>query len=323
MPELLRRHGPKVAVGGLAVLNVVLIGALVLKEPGQTAVPTAPAPTVQTSPRVTPAVSSPSSSTSAGSAAGRSDSPSPSARTSGKSASPSAPSDHNQRPRLLAASTDQIAWRSEPNDCRTKSKVEVSSDGGRTWTRTDPGLRSVVRLKAYRTEAVFAVGADADCRPSYAWTTGPDQPWQRSRSLVGDKWFRMPARPEVVHAPGGGTSRPCGSILLDLAGLGTYQAAALCGDGRIRTVAEGRSWRTVQKKSGAVALNADDVEFVVASALRDCDGTAVRRFDGTGAGLKAKPSACRAGSSPRPGLIAVSYRYGHTWVWAGQKVTVG
>ena len=164
----------------------------------------------------------------------------------------------------------------------------MTTDGGRTWSPANTGLQSVVRLKTYGTSAVFAVGADANCRPSYAWTTGLRQPWQRDSAQLSDKWYRVPQRLDTVHAPGGDTSRPCGAELVDLAGLGTYRAAALCGDGRLRTIAEGQSWKTVEQDSGVVALNADDLEFVAAGVGKGCNGTAVRRFDGDGNGLKGK-----------------------------------
>ena len=44
MSDLLVRHGPKLAVGGLVLLNLVLIGALVLRDPVRTAVPAEPVP---------------------------------------------------------------------------------------------------------------------------------------------------------------------------------------------------------------------------------------------------------------------------------------
>ena len=140
--------------------------------------------------------------------------------------------------------------------------VEVTTDAGRSWSKTKPGLTAIVRLKAYSDTAVFAVGADSRCRPTYAWITGPDQTWHRDRSRVTDIWYRSPGDLDEVHAPSGRKSRPCGDALVSLAGLGTFQAAALCADGRIRTDAEGRSWKTVQQRSKVLSLNADDDRFV-------------------------------------------------------------
>ena len=143
--------------------------------------------------------------------------------------------------------------------------VEVTTNGGRSWSKTKPGLTAIVRLKAYGDSAVFAVGADSKCRPTYAWINGPQQEWQRDRTRIENVWYRSPDDPDEVHAPSGRMSRPCGDDLVDLAGLGTFQAAVLCADGRIRTDAEGRSWQTVQKRSRVVSINADDEGFVAAS----------------------------------------------------------
>jgi hypothetical protein len=214
-----------------------------------------------------------------------------------------------------------VAWRAETTGCGGAAVVEVSTDGGRSWSRTRPGLSAIVRLKAYGENAVFAVGADARCRPTYAWISGPGEQWRSERARVSDVWFRTPGDLDLVHAPGGQTSRPCGSALVDLAGLGTYQAAALCADGRIRTEAEGRSWRTVRSRSGAVSLNADDSRFVAGVVSPGCPGLAVQRFDSSGEGLD-RPGRCRpsAGGADQP--TAVTHRADLTWVWSGERVSV-
>jgi hypothetical protein len=221
---------------------------------------------------------------------------------------------------MLASGPGSTAWRAEPAGCSARSVVEVSTDGGRTWTRTDPGLRAVVRLKTFGTSGVFAVGSDADCRPTFARSEGPGQPWRVDRTGTGDKWYRVPGKPDTVHAPGGDASRPCGSDLTDLAGLGTYQAAALCADGRIRTIDQGRGWRTVQTRSGGVALNADDAGFVAARRRSGCRTVSVVRFDVAGAGLR-RAGDCLPGSRPAPGRTAVSVSGSSTWVW-NAKTTV-
>jgi hypothetical protein len=221
---------------------------------------------------------------------------------------------------MLASGPGNTAWRAEPTGCSARSVVEVSTDGGRTWTRTDPGLRAVVRLKTFGPSGVFAVGADADCRPTFARTDGPGQPWRIDRTGTGDKWYRVPGKPDTVHAPGGDSSRPCGSDLTDLAGLGTYQAAALCADRRIRTIDQGRGWRTVQTRSGGVALNADDAGFVVARRRSGCRTVSVVRFDVAGAGLR-RAGGGVPGSRPAPGRTAVSVSGSSTWVW-NAKTTV-
>lgn len=220
---------------------------------------------------------------------------------------------------MLAASSGKVAWRAEPSPCGTAATVEVTTDGGRHWTRRDPGIASVVRLKTYGDGAVLAIGADARCRPTYAWATGPRAPWQRSRALAGDVWYRTPAQLDVVHAPGGKQSRPCGKNLVSLAGLGTYRAAALCADGRIRTEAEGRPWQTVATDTEALSLNADDDGFVVAMARSGCAGVVVARFDEVGAGLGPAGGQCHT-SPAASDSTAVAVRADATWIWAGDQV---
>lgn len=320
MSDLFARHGPKLAVGGLVALNLVLIGALVLRDPVRTAFPADPVPASSTSPATSPAPSpattSPSPSTSE---------PTPSSSSSSMTtptpseSPPKGPSDEDDgQPRLLAANSGRVAWRATSTGCNGSAVVEVTADGGRSWSKTKPGLTAIVRLKAYGESSVFAVGADDQCRPTYAWITGPKQQWQRDRSRVENTWYRTPNDPDEVHAPGGGTSRPCGDGLLDLAGLGTFEAAVRCDDGRIRTEAEGRSWRTVQEESELLSLNADDSSFVSAGTRKGCSGVVVRRFGSGGGGLG--NSDCRENLDGSRQETVVAQSDGNVWVWSGNQV---
>lgn len=304
-----------VAVGGLVLVNAVLLTLVVSRDPTTSAVPapTAPRPTTSSS-AARPVAPSPAPPSATPSASARATQPRPSAPPATNPREPSAAG-----PRLLAVSGPEVAWRAEPARCGDRSSVEVTQDGGRTWTRTRTGLSTVVRLRAYGQDAAFAVGADSRCRPAYAWTTAPDSPWRRDRDRLADKWFRTPARPEVVHAPGGRLSRPCGSGLRDLAGLATYSAAALCSDGRVRTLARGRGWRTVASGTSVVALNADDRSFVAAVSGSGCRTIVVRRFDTGGAALRSDRT-CRGDDKGSDAPTAVSIRGNQTWVWSG-KVT--
>ena len=325
MSDLLARHGPKLAVGGLVALNLVLLGALALRDPVRTAVPAEPVPasSLSVTPRAT--TSSPSGTPEPTPSAGSSITPEPTPSDTPSAKPTRSPSKDRpngkaaERPRLLAANSGRVAWRAKSTGCRGSAVVEVTTNGGRTWSKTKPGLTAIVRLKAYWDTAVFAVGADSRCRPTYAWITGPEQKWQRDRSRVKNIWYRSPDDLDEVHAPGGRRSRPCGDALVDLAGLGTFQAAVRCADGRIRTDAEDRSWETVQERSKVLSLNADDDQFVAVATRGDCKGAVVRRFDSSGNGLGTKGS-CQSKIKTRSGTTVVSARYQQVWLWSGEQV---
>lgn len=220
---------------------------------------------------------------------------------------------------MLAASSAQVAWRAERTDCGSSSPVEVTTNGGKSWSRTRPGIGSIVRLKTYDDQSVFAIGADSRCRPTFAWTTGPGEPWQRDRSRAADIWYRTPKNVDVVHAPSGLLSRPCGDGLVSLAGLGTYDAAVLCADGRIRTDAEGRSWRTVATGTRIVSLNADDIEFVAAVRRQSCAGVVVQRFDVDDRDVGSGRGRCLSKAPEPTDRTAVAIRGDVGWVWVGQR----
>lgn len=317
MPVLSSSLGPKLAVGGLILLNVFLIGLLVVRSSSlKTSAVPAPTSAARAAPadesRMTP---SPSVSSTESPSASPSPSPSPGDETT---AVPPGPQKLDSRPSLLAVSSERLAWRAQPGRCGAQSAVEVSDDGGKSWRSTDPGIGSIVRLKTFGSTSVFAVGADDNCRPTYAWTSGPADSWRRDAGRTRDLWYRTPDDLDLVHAPGGSTSRPCGKELAGLAGLGTFQAAALCADGRLRTADEGREWRTVTADLTVLGLNADDDRFVVALRRKGCSGVVVRTFDASGSGLLGSEGRCRQ-PAPSDGEISVAHRKDTVWLWAADK----
>lgn len=134
-----------------------------------------------------------------------------------------------------------------------------------------------------------------------------------------DVWYTLPDDQNRVHAPGGTTSRPCGSRLTHFAATPTLQAAAVCADGRVRTIRPGASWRTVESRSGAVALAADDDGFLLAQLSAGCARVAVRRFDVTGAGLR-RADGCPGGRGEV--AVAAAQDGGAIWTWHGDTVVV-
>lgn len=305
MRALVAKYGATVAIIALLVLNVVLIVPLIANRndgPDQAAAEgSAALPTQAVSPSA--------------------DSPSPTpAVTDSPSAVPTLVSD---KPReLLAVNSDQIAWRAEASGCGQDSKIEVTTDGGKTWRVTDSGLKSVVRLRAFGDSSVFAIGADSDCNPVYAVDAYPGDEWQQDSSMLSDTWFRMPNDLNTVHDPQDKTSQPCGTVgLVDFAGQGNTKAVALCGDGSLRTRDGGGGWQTAVKHSDAVALNADDNQFVMVERSSQCHGLAVQRFSVQDGTIKTvKRTQCFKVSDPDRNDVAVSNRGSIIWLWSGKDL---
>lgn len=326
MPVLNSSLGPKLAVGGLILLNVFLIGALVVRNSSleTSAVPAPMSSAASTPPGEAELTPSPSADPTGSPTASLSPTPSPSESPSPDEKSTAAPArsqELDDRPALLAVNSEQVAWRAQQGRCGTDASMEVSEDGGKSWRSTDPGIGSIVRLKTFGPTSVFAVGADDDCRPTYAWIVAPGGSWRQDAERTDTLWYRTPDDLDLIHAPGGGTSRPCGKELVGLAGLGTYQAAALCADGRVRTVDQGREWRTAETDLTALSVNADDDRFVVALQRKGCSGVVVRTFDADGSGLGGSTGPC-LGPAASDGEIAVAHQANTTWLWADKKVAV-
>lgn len=332
MSDTKRPRPAVLLLGGLVRLNVALVAGLAFRQApdssptGGTAVP-APQTSVSSPSSPTSGSASASGSPSASSSGSESPSGTPSASTTpSESTAPDGgspdPSGQDDPRRVMAVSSSTLAWRAEVEPCGQDSSVEVSTNGGKSWRTTSPKLGSILRLKSFDNQAVFAIGADDGCRASFASVGSPTGRWLINRGMTSDIWYRVPSDPSTVHAPGGATSTPCGDDLIALAGRGTYEATAVCVDGRVRTKRQGRAWTTVLSSSGVVAVNADDNRFTAARVMDGCDGLVVQHFDVDGSGLAEKSAPCwkvdRTASDP----VAVASRDDTTWLWVGDRVVV-
>jgi hypothetical protein len=238
--------------------------------------------------------------------------------TATPSASPLAMREPKPLSRLVAAVGGQSVWAADTGTCDTPGTVHVSKDGGRTWSTTvTPG--SVVRLRPANGSDAFVVGGGKGCDLRLWRTSDAGEQWSGAQS-AGSAWGRSASDVRRVHRPEAGPVTPCPKqdAVLDLVGLGRYNAAVLCSGGALRTTADGgRSWRTTVERPGAVALALSRVgQGVVAAVDTDCDGVVVQRL----AGGRLADGRCVDGLTPAPGEVALSLVTGGVWLVAGDSV---
>jgi hypothetical protein len=326
MPGSLEGNWPKVAIGGLVLLNIVLLVMLALRDPSST-VAAVPSPRDSTTTAPPSSTTSPTATEQTPTASAE-QTPTPSAEPTptASSARPTATestSDAKGLTRMIAVSSDTLAWRAVFGPCPTDPEVEVSRNGGRTWRGTATRLKSVSRLRAYSESSVFAVGGSADCETRYLATGGPGEAWAPNERLLGQTWYRVPKETDRVHAPAGRVSSPCDDELRDLAGLGDQGAAALCADGTVRTTQDrGRTWRNLRGVSAGLALGADEGTYVLAMRREGCDGVALALLDPGTEQIDRDLVRCTPSERGEVGELAVGVRGEVVWLWLGNEVKV-
>ncbi len=176
--------------------------------------------------------------------------------------------------RALTVVDEQVAWRAERGNCDTQAVIEVTSDGGATWTPTQPVTtegREVLWLWAQdESYAQAAVSAGDDCEWTGIRTFTSGDFWNLSPDALDEAAFIAPDG--ALITPNDVTA-PCDTPV-DVAERGDT-LAVLCADGTVYESLDGADW-TQASVPGAVAITeAGDGYALAVQRLEGCDGIAL------------------------------------------------
>jgi hypothetical protein len=215
------------------------------------------------------------------------------------------------------------AWRANAGSCESGGAlVEVTTDGGETWTKRTSPARAISRIQPLQAGTGFILGAGADCEIK-EWTTKTNgQAWAGPKALVG-AWARQISKPTTVITPQHPAATPCGDLpVLDLSRTSAEQAEALCEDGSVKVSNNaGTSWAASGEAPDAVALtNRLEGEVLTTYAARvvaSCAGVQIVKV------IQGKPAVavtCVKATVPtEAGQIGISAAPDAGWLVVGDE----
>lgn len=227
---------------------------------------------------------------------------------------------------MISALDRTTAWRAAAGTCQGGgAKVQISTDGGKTWSTESSPARAVTRVQPLATARGFVLAADKDCRLGQYTTTDGGQSWTGSGSTTG-AWGRKPDAAEEIYTPQDPAARPCtGGDVVDLARSSATGAQVLCQDGTVRqTIDGGQTWRDAGEVKGALAIaNRVEGNRLVGYAARSVDGCAgvqLVRIGTGGQGADPEVLACiEADLTDVAGRVALSTPKAGGWLLVGKQ----
>lgn len=228
----------------------------------------------------------------------------------------------------LAAVSSDVAWRVSSSPCgddvsERDATVEVSTDGGTSWTAADRPDAVVARLSPTSATRAFVVSAAqaSSCDTRFRSTTNGTS-WSSATDADDRAWFRDPSDPSRLHLPSGRLVTPCGAdgVLVDLSVSSASSAGVLCRDGRVeRTTDTGRSFEQRARVEGALALTggAGDAYLVAVVGRGSCDGIGLVEVGVKTTGRACAPRDVLAVDDLEPGRVSVSSADDAVWLAAG------
>ncbi|WP_324650003.1 hypothetical protein [Georgenia sp. H159] len=290
------------AVGGLVVVNVVLIALLVLR-------PTAPSVDERSEAAGATAEGPQQEIDESGSRRAKQD-PGELAPAEGVESLP-------QAQRLLVNLDATTAWRATVGDCAHPGALEHTVDGGRTWQARPLELAPVSRLRVLGAESLFAIGGGADCEPTYVSSANAGASWSTHDEYLSGSWYQLPDDRDVLSTPVGEVDAPC--EVVELAALNAVNAAVLCADASLALTQDGgASWSGSEPGMDVEAVGVAADAYAIAGADDSCgDRLAVATMSIDGA---AEPVCTDEGADVTQ--IAVSASAGAMWLWLDDHVVV-
>jgi hypothetical protein len=227
--------------------------------------------------------------------------------------------------RLVSALDAATAWRATTGSCDAGGAVvEVTTDGGETWTRLRSPARAVARVQALDENRAFLIAAGADCSLRQYSTNDVGGTWQAPTTVSGG-WSRSLDDPTSVLAPQQERTAPCGDdVVVDLSRTSAAQAEALCGDGSVVVTNDGGvGWSDSGDAPGGVALSNLLVDKTLttyaARIVSDCKGVqVVRVIEGRNASIV----ACVPVTAPVRGKVGLSVTDRAGWIVSGNQTWV-
>lgn len=269
-------------LGALIVLAAVLV-VLALRPP------TPPPPTITLTPSAT---ESPTLTIEPGPTA----TPTPAPTATGEPTA--APSDVvvTEREALLDALSTQQAARAVAGACPDGgAAIELTDDGGRTWSEVDTPTDELLRIEHPAVSDIWFVGAAGPgCQPAFSISENRGQSWSAPAPADGAWHLLTDPDADGVHAPGGVVDAPCApGRTLAIEGATFDRGSVLCEDGEVfTTLNAGQQWVSDGATPGARALAlVGDRPLVAAFPVEGCAGLLVAPPGET-------TGACVVGASP-------------------------
>jgi len=225
--------------------------------------------------------------------------------------------------RSLTVVDGQAAWRAERGACDTQAVIEVTSDGGATWTATRPVTtegHEVLWLWAQdESYAQAAVSAGDDCEWTGIRTFTSGNFWQPSPDALKAATFIAPDG--ALITPSGATA-PCDTPV-DVAER-SDALAVLCADGTVHESLNGAGW-TQSIVPGALAITEAGNGYALAVQRREgCDGITLVMLSADSLASGGAPSdsgLCLIGAVDAA-ATALASSSDAVWLWSGSEHSV-
>ena len=226
---------------------------------------------------------------------------------------------------MVSAIDRKIAWRVAGGACVAGgASVQVTTDGGQTWTKLKSPVRAIARVQALDDNRAFVIGSGADCGLKQFATNDQGATWQ-SPTAVQNGWSRRLDEPTQVITPKADKAVACnGEVVIDLARVSLTQAEVLCANGDVRATGDGGStWSDSGNAPGGVALgNYLEGDVLTTYAVRivsACDGLQLVKVV---KGRNASIVSCVRASRPKSGQVGLWVSADAGWILNGSETWV-
>lgn len=219
-------------------------------------------------------------------------------------------------PQLVDMLDAQSGVRAMTGNCGgVKPQIEMTTDGGATWTKTDLGdidARQVLAVSFTSTDQIDLVVADATCTATMVTSYTGGQYWQAYPERLAESTYVDPGDPLIVHYLGSALPSPCPAEQVVSSSSGPIVS---CVDGSAQAYsASSAAWQTIAS-AGVVAIAADDETLLVAiESDPTCPGILIQST-ATASSPALSSLSCLTPEAVQSG-VTLSLDGGLAWYWS-------
>ncbi|MFB2599459.1 hypothetical protein ACEXQE_16830 [Herbiconiux sp. P17] len=225
---------------------------------------------------------------------------------------------------IMGTSSVGVRSSSEPCEQGDPPVIEVSSDGGASWSpapiEPDAAVFEVLGGQVVGEDQIdLVVRTGPQCALNVLTSYTGGQFWQLYPERISEQSFVDRLSPSTVTIKGRQVPSPC-SAPLQIVDSGA-EPVVRCVEGLFGYSADSATWHVIAPIDSQSVAVSGSVAFAANTGVQGCDGVSLQKIALDGTSVQGEPLACVRADQPQPS-VSITAVGSELWLWSDDSIVV-